>query len=219
MDVVGFSHVPPGATVAEIGAGTGNFLRLFRDRAGRLIAIDLTPGMLEQARARHPDIEVVVGDGAALPLRSRSVDLVTSAQALHHMRQPVPVLQEMRRVCRVDGRILIVDQVATENVEEAAAMNELDTLRDPSHAACRPPSAFRIMIAAAGLEVEDEQIFDCQDRFSDWMAPEEFPAERIETVRRFVAERGAETGMGWEPEGDDWVCVRRRIMIRARRAR
>ncbi|MDQ3963972.1 MAG: class I SAM-dependent methyltransferase [Actinomycetota bacterium] len=217
MDVLGFSLVPPGATVAEVGAGTGNFLALFERFAGRLIAVDLTPAMLAQAVARHPDMEAVVADGAAIPLRSRSIDLVCSAQALHHIREPVPVLKEMRRVCRDDGRVLIVDQVATERAEEAAAMNELDRLRDPSHAGCRPPSAFRIMMTAAGLEIEDEEIVESEDRLSHWMRHDEFPEDRVRAVRRFVAERGAETGMRWVREEDDWIYTRRRIMLLARR--
>lgn len=217
MGVVDFSHVQPGAIIAEVGAGTGNFLALFDGVAGRQIAVDLTPAMLEQAGTRHPAMELVVADGAALPLRSRSIDLVTSAQALHHIFEPIPVLREMRRVAAPGGRVLIVDQVATERVEEAQMMNKLDHLRDPSHAGCRPPSAFRINVRAAGLEIEDEAIHDSQDRLSTWMSPDEFPLERIKAVETFVAEHGHETGMEFEPDGNDWLYMRRRVMILARR--
>lgn len=217
MQVAEFSRVAPGATVAEIGAGTGNFLSLFDRIAARQIAIDLTPDMLARAISRHPHLEAVVADGARLPLRSRSVDLVTSAQTLHHIHAPISVIREMRRVLAPGGRVLIVDQVAPERVEESQMMNHLDHLRDPSHAACRPPSAFRILVAAAGLEIEDEAIHESQDTLSSWMSPEEFPAERVEAVWRFVAEHGHETGMAFERDGDDWVYTRRRIMILAAR--
>ncbi|MGH2756313.1 MAG: class I SAM-dependent methyltransferase [Actinomycetota bacterium] len=218
MDVVGFAELAGHETVAEIGVGTGSFLALFEGHAARLIGVDLTAGMLDEAHQAHPHMELVAGDGAALPLRSASIDLVTSAQALHHIRTPVPVLKEMRRVTMQDGRVLVVDQVATEHAEEALAMNELDVLRDPSHAMCRPPSAFRIMVRAAGLEIEDERIVESEERLSRWMTPDEFPEDRVDAVRRFVAQRGSETGMEWRPDGDDWVYVRRRIMLRARRA-
>lgn len=218
MQVVEFSRVAPGAIVAEIGAGTGNFLSLFDGVAARQIAIDLTPDMLGQAVTRHPHLEAVVADGARVPLRSRSIDLVTSAQALHHIHAPIPVIREMRRVVAPGGRILIVDQVAPERVEESQMMNHLDHLRDPSHAACRPPSAFRIMVAAAGLEIEDQAIHESQERLSTWMSPAEFPADRIEAVERFVAEHGSETGMDFQRDGDDWVYTRRRIMVLAARS-
>ncbi|MEA2517403.1 MAG: hypothetical protein QOG16_1241 [Actinomycetota bacterium] len=218
MGVVDFSGVERGASVAEVGAGTGNFLALFDEVAGSQIAIDLTAAMLEQAVSRHPHLAAVVADGASLPLRSRSIDLVTSAQVFHHILEPIPVVREMRRVVAPGGRVLIVDQVATERVEQSQFMTKLDHLRDPSHAACRPPSAFRIMVQAAGLEIEDEAIHESRDHLSKWMPPEEFPAERIEAVSRFVADHGPETGMQFEPDGDDWVFTRRRIMVLATRS-
>lgn len=219
MGVVEFARVAPHESVAEIGVGTGNFLALFEGRAARLVGIDLTMGMLNQARRRHPDMILIAAEGRALPLRSRSIDLVTSAQTFHHITEPLPVISEMRSVVSDEGRILIVDQVATESLEEATAMNELDMLRDPSHAMCRPPSAFRVMAQAAGLEILAEEIHESRSRLSQWMTPEEFPAERIAGVRAFIAERGAETGMGWERDGDDWLFVRKRLMLLARRAR
>ena len=218
MDVVAFSGVASGASVLEVGAGTGNFLALFDGMASRQIAVDVTLAMLEQARARNPAMDIVQADGAALPINSRSIDLACSAQTFHHIQQPIPVLKEMRRVIEDEGRVLIVDQVAPERVEEMIAMNELDVLRDPSHAACRPPSALRIMITAAGLDIEAEEIHESHDHLSKWMSPDEFPPERISAVYAFVEERGSETGMAFERDGDDWVFTRRRIQIRARRA-
>lgn len=217
MDVVAFSKVKGTDIVTEVGVGTGNFLALFAGHAARLIGIDVTEAMLRRARESFTNMELVQGDGAALPLRSDSVDLVTSAQTLHHIREPIPVLAEMRRIMAGDGRMLLVDQVAPENVEQAMMMNALDVLRDPSHAQCRPPSAFRIMVVAVGLEVVDQEIHESRERFSVWMSPDEFPNDRVSAVHRFIADHGDETGMGWERDGDDWVYTRRRIMLLARR--
>lgn len=218
MDVVAFSGSQRRDLVVEVGAGTGNFLALFEGAERDLVAVDLVPAMLDQARASFPEMHLVLADGAALPFASGSVDLVASAQALHHIQQPVSVLKEMRRVVKGDGRVLIVDQVATEKAEEALAMNELDRLRDPSHASCRPPSAFRIMVGAAGLAIEKEEIHASQDHLSKWMSRDEFPAKRVAAVEAFVAEHGAQTGMDFQSDGDDWIFTRRRIMILARRA-
>jgi hypothetical protein len=132
--------------------------------------------------------------------------------------EPVPVLREMRRVAAPEGHVLIVDQVANERVEETQMMNKLDHLRDPSHAGCRPTSAFRIMVAAAGLEIEAESIHESEERLSEWMPLDEFPVDRIKAVEAFVAEHGHSTGMQFEKDADDWVYTRRRIMILARRA-
>ena len=216
MDVVAFSRARRGDTVLEVGAGTGNFLALFREVAARLVAVDLTPAMLYRAR-EHEVLHLVAGDGRRLPLRSQSVDLATSAQAIHHVRDPVEVVKELRRVTRPGGRVLLVDQVATEKYEEAAMMTELERARDPSHAVSRPPSAYRMMVGAAGLEVVDERVTESEQRLSSWMWPGEFPEERIERVDELIGKIGPETGMGFERDGDDWVFTRRRLMLLAER--
>jgi SAM-dependent methyltransferase len=218
LGAVDFVRLREGESVAEIGAGTGNFLSLFANRGARLVAVDLTAGMLREARKRIDGVEMVVADGAQLPLKTGSIDVVTSAQALHHILRPVPFLKEMRRVASQDGRILIVDHVAPESYEEATIMNELERVRDPSHAASRPPSAFRIMARTSGLEIIDEQIVSDRSRLSEWMWPDEFPLERIDAVRRFIDRHGDATGMEFERDEDDYTFTRRRIMMLARRA-
>ncbi len=165
-----------------------------------------------------PAIEAVVADGAGLPLASRSIDLVASAQALHHIPDPLPVVKEMRRALAPGGHVLIVDQVAPERFEEALAMTELEVIRDPSHAVSRPPSALVMIVRAAGLEIVDRRMSESTDRLSKWMWPGEFPEERIDAVRSFVERRGDETGMDFEREDDDWTFTRRRFMLLAERA-
>jgi SAM-dependent methyltransferase len=218
LGVVDFSRVDDGAKVLEVGAGTGNFLQLFAGVAGQLVGVDLTPAMLNKARVAFPEMDLMVGDGARLPLGSGSMDLATTAQTLHHVWEPLPVLKEMRRVTAENGRVLIVDQVGTERYEEVLAMNELDVIRDPSHASSRPPSALRTLLRVAGLRIADERIVDEEHRLSDWMPEVEFPEDRIEKVKGFIDTHGDATGMNFARVGDDYTFNRRRMMILAERA-
>jgi SAM-dependent methyltransferase len=217
LNVVPFSRIERGDVVLEVGAGTGNFLALFEDAASWLVAVDLTEGMLREARRRFPDMTTVIADGVRLPLTSGSVDLVSSAQTFHHVWEPLPLLKEMRRVVKPKGRVLVVDQVATERYEEAVMMNRLEVIRDPSHAACRPPSAMRTLLRAAGLEIVDEKIVEGTQTMSGWMLPGEFPSERFEAVEHFIEQHGSETGMDFRREGDTWAFTRRRMMLLAQR--
>lgn len=215
MGVVDFSRPHEGDTVVEVGGGTGNFLALFEPIHGLLVAIDVTHGMLAEARASHPVIQAVVAEGERLPLADRSVDMVACAQMLHHVWEPAEILQEMRRVTR--DRVLVVDQVATEVSSEAKAMSELETIRDPSHAVSRPPSELRRLVEASGLRVLEERVVERKERFSSWMWPGEFPEDRIEAVRGFIETRGDATGLQFERDVDDYVYLRRRMMLLAGR--
>lgn len=213
MDVLGFSEAEPGASVVEIGTGTGNFLVLFSEVASILVGVDLTPSMLLEARKLHGITALLVADGANLPLKDKSFSIVACAQMLHHVPEPGPLLREMGRVA--EGRVLVVDQVSTEDPAEIAAMNELEILRDPSHAASRSPSELRRLLADAGLEVIKERGLEISNTFSNWMAREEFPDKRIESVLRFIEQRGEETGMDFREEGGELVFTRRRMMLLA----
>ncbi|MBW3595102.1 MAG: methyltransferase domain-containing protein [Actinobacteria bacterium] len=215
--MVAFSRVGRGATVMEIGAGTGNFLDLFSEVASHLIAIDVTEEMLQTARAEFPSMSLVMGDGTRLPFRSRSVELVSCAQMLHHVHEPLPLLKEMRRVAADDGRVLVVDQAAPESYEQTAFMNQLEAIRDPSHAASRSPSSLRVLVQTAGMEVVDEKLTTITQTMSKWMAPGEFPAERFAQVERFIERFGDETGMRFRKENDEWAFDRTRVMFLCRR--
>lgn len=218
MNVVEFSRVRAGATVVEVGAGTGNFLDLFSGIAERLIAVDVTEEMLRTAQGSFPHMGLLLGDGMKLPLRSRSIDLVGCAQMLHHVHEPLPLLKEMRRVSHPVGGVLVVDQAAPESYEQTAFMNELETIRDPSHAASRSPSVLRVLIQTAGLDVVDEQLTTTTQTMSKWMAPGEFPDERFARVDAFIEKFGSETGMNFRKERSEWVFDRQRVMFLCKRA-
>lgn len=217
MNVVEFSGVRPGATVLEVGAGTGNFLGLFSDVAERLIAVDVTEEMLRTARRDFDRMDTVLGDGFRLPFRSRSIDLVASAQMLHHIHEPLQLLKEIRRLCSDEGRVLVIDQAAPESYEQAAFMNQLEAIRDPSHAQSRPPSGLRVLLQAAGLTIEAERLTTTTQTMSQWMAKGEFPEDRFGMVEEFIEKFGPETGMGFRRENGEWAFDRERVMFLCKR--
>ena len=154
---------------------------------------------------------LVLADGSALPFRSRSIDLMTCAQMLHHVFEPLPLIKELRRVTA--GRVLVVDQVGPDTYEQARFMNELETVRDPSHAATRSMSDFRVLLQSAGLEILEDKLFLGTQTMSGWMASGEFPPERFAAVEEFIEKYGPETGMEFRRENGEWAFTRRRAMF------
>ena len=96
------------AVVVDLGAGTGQASIALKRRypGGRVVAIDIAHGMLQQARTRQTLLRRfnrVVADAAALPLGDASVDMLFSSLMLQWCNDPDQVLRECRRVLRPGG--------------------------------------------------------------------------------------------------------------------
>lgn len=94
-----------GGRVLEVGAGTGVNLPFYPAGAD-VTAVDLSPGMLAKASQSR---RRVVMDAAALGFRDGTFDTVVSTLATCTFPDPVQALREMARVCRTDGRILLLE--------------------------------------------------------------------------------------------------------------
>ena len=93
-----------GRDVLEVGCGTGLLLRHIRAFARSARGVDLSPGMLEKARARG--LDVVEGSATALPFADASFDVACSFKVLAHVRDVRRALDEMARVVRPGGHVI-----------------------------------------------------------------------------------------------------------------
>lgn len=97
--------------VLEIGCGTGEFTRRLAGRAERVLAVDLSPRMIEVARARSEgcaNVEYVVGDVMGLPLADEEFDCVATLTTLHHLPME-EVLKKIRKALRPGGVFVCLD--------------------------------------------------------------------------------------------------------------
>jgi len=93
-----------GLDVLEVGCGTGLLLTRIASFARSARGVDLSPGMLERARARG--LDVLEGSATHLPLPDASVDVACSFKVLAHVREIERALAEMARVVRPGGHVL-----------------------------------------------------------------------------------------------------------------
>lgn len=97
--------VPSG--VLDVGSGTGDFSeRLRRELAVDLVALDLSPRMVELARARG--LNAITGDLQALPLSDEAVECALANRVLYHVPNLDTGLAEIARVLRPGGRLVAV---------------------------------------------------------------------------------------------------------------
>jgi ubiquinone/menaquinone biosynthesis C-methylase UbiE len=93
-----------GKDVLECGCGTGLLLERFARFARRATGLDLSPGMLERARARGLDVHE--GSVTKLPFDEASFDVTCSFKVLAHVPDIGRALAEMARVTRPGGVVL-----------------------------------------------------------------------------------------------------------------
>jgi SAM-dependent methyltransferase len=186
--VVEFSGCGPNDTVLDVACGPGILACAFAKVARHVTGIDLTPAMLERARALQAEqglknVTWKQGDVLPLPLSDASFTLVVSRFAFHHLLEPGSVLTEMRRVCAPGGTVMVIDSAPAP--EKAAAFNRVEVLRDPSHVRALPLAEHLALFAAAGLPAPRQTFYRLQTDIEGLLSrsfPNPGDADRIRAI-------------------------------------
>lgn len=157
----------------DLACGPGTFTRPLAARVRKAIGADLTPAMVEKARAEAArdgitNIEFVCADIYALPFADGSAGIVSCGYAFHHMTDPPCALAEMARVVQPGGRVAITDIIVPEGCD-GAFQDSVERVRDPSHTSTQSVASFHAMIRNLGLRVVSEHIHDNWHDFDVWM--------------------------------------------------
>ena len=114
-------HIPAYCEAAlDVGCGTGSFSRLLAKRAGRVVALDLSPRMIDIAKERskqYPNIQFEVADATKWVPGEEKFDCVVSIAMLHHVAAE-EMLAKMGRLLRVGGTLAILDLCESEGLKD-----------------------------------------------------------------------------------------------------
>ena len=99
-------ELPINSTVADIGAGTGNYSNAIAARNYQVIAIEPSEVMQSQKKS-HPQVTWLTASAEKIPLADNAVDGVIVMLALHHFQSITESIQEINRIVTGDGKIVI----------------------------------------------------------------------------------------------------------------
>ena len=129
---VALASLAPGETVLDLGSGAGFDCFLAAERVGphgQVIGVDMTPEMLERARANakkggFANVDFRLGEIEALPVRNGVVDVVISNCVLNLSGNRPRVLAEAMRVLKPGGRFMISDLLSDRAVPDFIAASK-----------------------------------------------------------------------------------------------
>lgn len=177
----------------EVACGPGIISRRLAGKVAEVLGVDMTPAMIEVARreaaaAGAGNATFTLGDATALEQPDGAFDGVITRFSLHHIPAPGRVFEEMARVARPGGAIVVADHLADEDADAAAWSQEVERLRDPSHWACLGLGRLRRLGRAAGLKLRDEVLLPLELDFDDWLARGSGGAGARDVIERLLAD-------------------------------
>jgi len=157
--VVELAAPQPAWRVLDIATGSGHTAFAVAPRVRTVIAVDLTAQMVVEAHGLRAtrgltNVELALADVHHLPFANGAFDLITCRRAAHHFSSIAAAVDEMRRVLRPAGRLVIDDRSVPEDDFVDWCMNTLDTYHDPSHVREYRPSEWQRLLQQGGFAIE-----------------------------------------------------------------
>ncbi|MBM3965469.1 MAG: methyltransferase domain-containing protein [Planctomycetes bacterium] len=117
QEILAACEVKPGATVADVGAGTGLFTRLFSEAVGddgHVLSVDISQKFLDPIQAtnrqlglRNVDTLLCTADSTKLP--ENKIDLAYICDTYHHFEFPTKTMESLFRAMVPGGRLVLID--------------------------------------------------------------------------------------------------------------
>ncbi|HEU0022471.1 MAG TPA: class I SAM-dependent methyltransferase [Dehalococcoidia bacterium] len=179
----------PYAWTVDLGCGAGFTAFAMTQCSQRVVASDLTRPMLGETRRIGQERQLsnlMLSHNAAehLPFASGSLDLVTCRVAGHHFADFELALDEIHRVLKIGGSLLMADTVAPEDDAVAAWLNDVELRRDFSHVKDRKVSVIEDLLSARDLEIVAREDRRVNLQFNNWVARTATPEPEVTNLRR-----------------------------------
>ncbi len=160
-----------GAEVLDVAAGTGVLARALAPRVRRVVASDISEEIMAAGAAEAPaNVRFERAAAEDLPYAAGRFDMVVTRYSIHHFLRPEMALQQMHRVCRQGGELLVIDVVAPGDPMCVRRYNSLERSRDASHARTLSSRDLRGAVERVGWHVGETRSREITRDVPEWLA-------------------------------------------------
>ena len=180
QEVIDLARPRRGDLVLDVATGTGNTAFALAPYVRRVIGLDVTREMLDQARRIATDrrvinVDWVIGDAGHLPFQDGTFDLYVVRAAPHHFQDVDAVLAEAHRVLKPDRDAVFVD--CAPPLPARDVLHEVEVRRDPSHVLSLTLDEWVGKLGRAGFDVESAMARELDWNYDEWMGNMAVPPE------------------------------------------
>ena len=172
QEVLELAQPRKGDLALDVATGTGNTAFALAPYVGRVIGLDLTRAMLDEARRIAAERSIVnadwvIGDAERLPFPDNTFDVYVVRAAPHHFPNIDAFLAEAYRVLKPDRCAALVD--CAPPLPARDVLHEVELRRDPSHVRSLTVDEWVASLELAGFEVETAMARELDWNYEEWM--------------------------------------------------
>jgi ubiquinone/menaquinone biosynthesis C-methylase UbiE len=191
----------------DVATGAGHTALKFAPYVDHVVALDITPEMLDRARRLARDrglanISTTQAPAEHLPFEPARFDLVTCRIAPHHFEDCPGFVSQAARVLVTGGLLLVQDHLLPENPVAQAEIEDFERMRDPSHKRAFTKTQWREMFVGAGLTVINEETILKRHSFPQWAERQGCSPDVVARLEDHVDDATQTTRQWLDPE--DW---------------
>ncbi|WP_407308989.1 class I SAM-dependent methyltransferase [Desulfosporosinus sp. SB140] len=160
-------------TALDVATGGGHTALALAKFVNNVMAIDITPEMLSEAKKaalalQMNNIDFKMEDIHSLSFLYEQFDVVVSRFAIHHFSNVQKALSEMCRVLKPGGKFYVLDCSVFDGEESERELNQVELLRDSSHQCSYSPRQWNELLKQLPLKVEHTSLLQEQYQLPQW---------------------------------------------------
>jgi ubiquinone/menaquinone biosynthesis C-methylase UbiE len=188
--IIKLSQATDKDTVLDVACGPGIVACAFAKKVAHVHGIDLVAAMIERAKESQKTQDLSnmswdIGNVNPLPYPHCHYSIVVSRFAFHHFTDPLAVLNEMTRVVKWEGKVVVVD-VFTASEPQAKLYDHMEKLRDPSHTHALTLTELQTMFKETSLNLIEEHMYRMEVDVEELLKATLTPSKEAEDFKKIV---------------------------------